>query len=233
MCTEFKLFDFLNGADFSNKSPDIMNLLIINTVIRKSIGDHVIKKGIFDWDKLHLFDKRELDLIKSIGLKTAVNYTQIIQIVPNLTCIRICEFFHGSTIDHMIPPNLQRLEFKRFDQHVTKRMDYQGRRTCKITKLPNTLTHLDLGDILNCSLENILPQSLEHLDLGYNYKFPLPGLPNNLKYFKYNSDYIGTQIDSFPSSLTHLDLKNYYNTDKLGLTLFSSNLLSLNLSGYY
>lgn len=227
MCKEFKLFEYLNGTDFSNRSCDILNLLRCNTKIRNLLKILVIHKGIFDWHKLNLFDKEELMKIKSISLSNNINHLEILKIVPNINCIRICSGLLGN-IDHMLPTNLERLEF------ITEptRNEYQKREyydyRCKITSLPKTLKYLDAGNILFCPLEGILPESLEYLDLGYNYFNIVPHLLSNLKYFK-SHKFNNLEINGFPPSITHMDLNaidNYSNSN----VIWPSSLTFLKLT---
>lgn len=239
LCKEFKLFEYLNGTDFSNRSIDILNLLKCNNRIRGLITHHVIQTGIWDWSKLQLFDQKELELIKSIRLEIDIGCQEIMRVLPNLNCISIGAFFKEN-IDYMIPPNLQRLEFKQqpiFRMGGYKSSDFKLLE-CKITNLPKSLTYLDLGDNFGfrCSLEKIdvLPDSLEYLNLGH-YKFPLPRLPENLKCLK--SKRMHYKINKFPQNLTHLDLNH---NDFYGIldyfvhpdpNIFLPNLAFLKLSG--
>ena len=58
-----------------------------------------------------------------------------------------------------------------------------------INNLPDSVTHLILGDNFNQPLIN-LPNSLTHLILGDNFNQTIYGIPDSLKYFKSRHVYI-------------------------------------------
>ncbi|GAM21393.1 hypothetical protein SAMD00019534_045680 [Acytostelium subglobosum LB1] len=130
----------------------------------------------------------------------SINYSP--QLVANVLPSALQELVFGASFDQdvfgpkVLPPNLKTLIMTQCKQPII------------VGSLPSTLTHLNLGEAFNQSIEpKALPSSLTRLELGDMFNHPLlPGvLPSSLKWFR-----LGKQYDQIaestvlPEGLTHL-----------------------------
>ena len=101
----------------------------------------------------------------------------------------------------------------------------------KLDNLPNSLTHLTLGYAFNQKLDN-LPNSLTHLTLGDNFNQKLDNLPNRLTHLTLGYTF-NQKLDNLPNSLTHLTLGYAFNQKLDSLHTTVKNLKYLKIPFRY
>jgi hypothetical protein len=78
-----------------------------------------------------------------------------------------------------------------------------------INNLPNSITHLTLGDYFNQPVEN-LPHSITHLTFGAYFNQPVNKLPSSITHLSFG-EHFNQPLDNLPNTLTHLLLGYNFN----------------------
>jgi len=100
---------------------------------------------------------------------------------------------------------------KKFKNLSRLRIDY-GFDLLKKDVLPDTLTHLTLGDHYNQPIRDIIPNNLTHLTFGRQFNQPIKdALPDTLTHLKFCGSFDQPIKDPLPSNLTHLIFGHFFN----------------------
>src|SRR5438477_76853 len=153
------LFDFfLNKNDDSNKSSDILNIILSCQTIYRTCNIFVLRRRIKYTEARH-FDKNRLNSIIRLFYDSYVSLNNRLTKFPNLKKLTFGSHFNQSLKEGYLPSNLTQLTFgSYFTQQLKK--EY----------LPSNLTELELGSLFNQSLkEGCMPINLTKLTLGFQF----------------------------------------------------------------
>ena len=149
-----------------------------------------------------------------------LNFVEIIQNHNETNETKIDEIYFGKYFNQdisLLPQYITKIFFDEHS-HFNKQINF----------LPNSLTHLQLGDYFNQQIDN-LPYKLTHLKLGDFFNQPLDNLPEELTHLELDCSWFYS-IDNLPDSLTHLKLGHFFNQ---WINRLPKNLIELTLSKMY
>src|SRR5438876_1157166 len=197
------LFDFfLIKSDDSNKSSDILNIILSCQTIYRTCNIFVLRRRIKYTKTMH-FDKNRLNSIVRLLYDSNESMNDRLTKFPNLKKLTFGRYYNQLLKEGDLPSNLTQLTFgSDFNQPLKEgylpsnlnqlTFGYYFNQQLKEGYLPSNLTQLTFGYYFNQQLkEGYLPSNLTQLTFGYCFNQPLKGryLPSNLTQLTFGPDF--------------------------------------------